>query len=459
MQSMNSTIAAIATAQGTSAIGILRLSGADAIAVADRVFRSRLGRDLAETKSSHVVRGVVVGADSEPLDECLAVVQRAPNSYTGEDTAELHCHGSPTALAEILRVLLANGARMAEPGEFTKRAFLNGRLDLTQAEAVIDVIEAETVAAARNAAAQLSGTIARRIDEAYGTLLDISAHFHATVDYPDEDIDDFKAGEYAYELGQLEASMRDLAATYERGRLLKNGVAVTLVGKPNVGKSSLLNALVGFDRAIVTSKAGTTRDTIEERAVFGGKLVRLTDTAGIRGTDDEAETEGVARALRAAQTSELVLAIFDGSEPLAQQDHDVLGALRDVPCKIGVITKSDLPHVLGDGALGLGFTAIVRISSETGDGLTALSDAIVAALPALPNGQAGELITNARQAEAVDRAADFIHSASLALARGVTPDAALVELEASLAAIGEIIGRNIREDTIERIFERFCVGK
>jgi tRNA modification GTPase len=459
MPSTNSTIAAIATAPGVAAIGIIRLSGADAIATADRVFRSKLGRGLSEIPAGRIMRGVVVGTDLEPIDECLVVCRRAPNSYTGEDTAELHCHGSPTALAEILRAVLANGARQAEPGEFTKRAFLNGRLDLTQAEAVIDVIEAETVAAAKNAAAQLGGAIARRIDDGYGELLDIAAHFHATVDYPDEDIDDFQAGEYAFKLGQLENSLRELYDTFERGKVLKNGVAAAIIGKPNVGKSSLLNALVGFDRAIVTAKPGTTRDTIEERAVFGGTLTRLIDTAGLRGTRDEAEAEGVERAIRAARDAELVIAVFDGSEKLTDEDTAVLTNAKNAENAVAVVTKADLPPVLADAALGDGFSAVVRVSSKTGEGVSALSAAIIAALPEFPRGRTGEIITNARQAEAVERAAEYVRAASLALARGVTPDAALVEIESALNAIGEITGRNIREDTLERIFERFCVGK
>ena len=459
MNSHNSTIAAIATASGVSAIGILRLSGERAIAVADTVFRSKLGRGLAEVNTGRVVRGVVVDEAFEPLDDCLALIQRAPNSYTGDDTAEIHCHGSPTVLAEILRIVLKNGARLAEPGEFTKRAFLNGRLDLTQAEAVIDIIDSETVAAAKNAAAQLGGAIARRVEAGYGELLDIASHFHATVDYPDEDIDDFKAGEYAFKLGQLETSLRELSSTFERGRVLKTGVTAAILGRPNAGKSSLLNALVGFDRAIVTDRPGTTRDTIEERAVFGGILTRLIDTAGLRGTDDEAEAEGVARAVRAAQSAALVLAVFDGSAPLAAEDSEVLENAKLAASAIAVITKSDLPTVLTDEELGDGFGTIVHVSSKTGEGLTALSKAIGAALPQLPEVRVGELLTNERQSEAVDRAAEFIHAASLALAHGVTPDAALVEIESALTAIGEINGRNVSDDTLSRIFERFCVGK
>jgi len=459
MQHQNSTIAAIATAHGVSAIGIVRLSGADAITVVDRIFRSRRGHKLADVTSGTILRGYVVGEDSEPLDECLAIAQRAPHSYTGEDTVELQGHGSPTALAEILRLVYANGARPAAAGEFTKRAFLNGQLDLTQAEAVIDVIEAETVGAVKNAAAQLGGAIARRIDSGYSELLNIAAHFHATVDYPDEDIDEFRAAEYVAVLNQLEGSLRELSATFARGQVLKSGIAVAIVGRPNAGKSSLLNALVGFDRAIVTSTPGTTRDTIEERVVLGGTLTRLVDTAGMRTTDNEAEAEGVLRARRAAQEAELVLAVFDGSQPLTAEDFEVVENIKNSASIVGVVTKTDLGTLIDTAKLDCNFSRLLHVSSETGDGLAELSAAIAEALPKFPSAQTGEIITNARQAEAVNRAAEFVRTAAEALRLGFTPDAALVELEGALESIGEIVGRNMREDTISRIFERFCVGK
>jgi tRNA modification GTPase len=437
----------------------VRISGADAVAVADRVFRSASGRALAEVRPGLLQVGHVFGTDGESLDECVCLVSRAPKSYTGEDTAELQCHGSPAALAEVLRAVLDAGARLARPGEFTKRAFLNGRLDLTQAEAVIDVIEAETAAAVKNAAAQLGGAIGRRIDRGYGELLDVAAHFHASVDYPDEEIDEFQTGEYAFQLGQLENSLRELLATFERGRVLKNGLPMAILGRPNVGKSSLFNALLGRDRAIVTSSPGTTRDTLEEKLVLGGALVRLTDTAGLRGSTDAAEEEGVARAVRAAEDAQLVLAVFDGSSPLTEEDERTLAAARSASRAIAVINKSDLPQNLDVSALGDAFSDVVRVSAKTGDGLDRLESAVALAYPELTDASGGEILTNARQAEAVARASDFVHEASLALARGVTPDAALVEIEGALGAIGEVTGRNIREDTVERIFERFCVGK
>ncbi|MDR1065679.1 MAG: tRNA uridine-5-carboxymethylaminomethyl(34) synthesis GTPase MnmE [Oscillospiraceae bacterium] len=453
------TIAAVATARGASAIGVIRISGPDAVAVADSIFRARNGRPLAEVTPGKLILGRALASDGGVIDECLAVVSRAPKSYTGENTAELQCHGSPSALAEILAAALKNGARAAQPGEFTKRAFLNGRIDLTQAEAVIDIIEAETAQAAKHAAAQLGGSIGRIADAGYGKLLDIAAHFHAAVDYPEEDIDELRTGECAAALKTLEASLRELCATYERGRLLKDGARAAIIGKPNAGKSSLLNALLGYDRAIVTASPGTTRDTVEEKAVLSGTLTRLIDTAGLRGAESEAEAEGISRSRAAAESSELVIAVFDGSSPLSDLDDETLSEAKNAARAVAAVNKSDLPRLLDVSRLG-GFLSVVTVSAKTGDGISALADAIAAALPA-PDHEtpAGELLTNARQVEAAERAAEFVGAASLALARGVTPDAALVDIEGALSALGELVGRNVREDTAERIFARFCVGK
>ena len=317
---MSDTIAAIATGEVVSAIGIVRVSGPGAVAAAEAVFRPADGRPMSEHRDRQLVYGRLVDAAGHVLDICLCTISRAPHSYTGEDTAELQCHGSPVVLRAALEALFAAGARQAGPGEFTKRAFLNGMLDLTEAEAVIDIIEAATAEAAVNAAGQLGGALSRRAEQVYSDVVDIISHFDAVLDYPDEDIEPFELANYASRLDAGAAELRELLASFERGRVMREGVRAAIVGRPNAGKSSLLNAILGYDRAIVTAQPGTTRDTIEEKALLGGVLLRLTDTAGLREAADEAEREGVRRAFAAAEGAELAIAVFDGSQPLSDAD-------------------------------------------------------------------------------------------------------------------------------------------
>ena len=456
---MTDTIAAVSTAAGVAGIGVVRISGPDALSVLDKIFVPKSGRVISDLTSRVSYIGYALDTKRERLDECLCVIFRAPNSYTGEHLVELQCHGSPVVIGELLRAAGKAGARSAKAGEFTKRAFLNGRLDLAQAEAVIDIIGSETLSAAHEAVMQLGGSVSRIIDGSYGDLLDISAHFHAVVDYPDEDIEDFKPGEYAFKLNRIEESLSGLLDTFERGYVLKNGILTAIIGRPNVGKSSLLNALVGFDRAIVTAKPGTTRDTIEEKLVIGDTLLRLVDTAGIRATDDEAETEGVMRALKAAESAQLVLAVFDGSMELTGEDKRTISAAAGAENAIAVINKDDLPHMLDISALGDKFKAAVYVSAKNSEGLSELAAAVAELTPKAPDNGADGILTNARQADGISRTVEFIRAAILAIKEGVTPDAALVEVEGALEALGEVLGKNMREDTIDRIFSRFCVGK
>ena len=456
---MTDTIAAVSTAAGVAGIGIVRISGPEALGVLDKIFVPKSGRVVSDLTSRVSYFGYALDTKHEILDECLCVIYRAPGSYTGENLVELQCHGSPTVIGELLCAANNAGARPARAGEFTKRAFLNGRLDLTQAEAVIDIIEAETLGAAKTAASQLGGSVSRIIDRSYGDLLDISAHFHAVVDYPDEDIEEFKPGEYSYKLHRLEETLTGLLDTFARGYVLKNGVLTTIIGRPNVGKSSLLNALLGFDRAIVTAKPGTTRDTIEEKLVLGNTLLRLVDTAGIRSTEDEAEAEGVLRALRAAGDAELVLAVFDGSSELTDEDRQTIATASKAKNAIAVINKDDLPHRLELSELGESFAAVVCVSAKESEGLSDLADAVAELVPNMSSNGVSGILTNARQADGVSRTVEFIRAAVAAIGDGVTPDAALIEVEGALEALGEVLGKNIREDTIDRIFSRFCVGK
>jgi tRNA modification GTPase len=453
------TIAAIATGAGVSAVGIIRLSGPRSVEIAGEVFRPYTGADMASAPDRKLVYGQFFTPEGAVCDICLCTVSRAPRSYTGEDTAEFQCHGSPAALSACLRAVFAAGARQALAGEFTKRAFLNGRMDLSQAEAVIDLIEAKSETAARNAAGQLAGAVRGKVEAVYSALVDIIAHFFAVVDYPEEDIPDYDSEQYIRSLEDAQSALGRLLATFERGSAVKDGVAAAIIGSPNVGKSSLLNALAGYERAIVSDISGTTRDTIEESVALGGILLRLTDTAGIRDTSDAIESQGVARARDAARDSRLVIAVFDGSRPLTESDREILSLVSSADRRVCVVNKSDLPQRLDISELSVASAALCSISALNGQGLDTLADAVSELFPAGAPVSDGELITNARHAEAIARAVSLIDSAREAMLSGITPDAALSELESALSALGEITGATVRDDMITRIFSRFCVGK
>ncbi|MCI9299400.1 MAG: tRNA uridine-5-carboxymethylaminomethyl(34) synthesis GTPase MnmE [Oscillibacter sp.] len=465
------TIAAIAAGGGApSAIGVVRISGPDCFAACGRVFRS--ARPFGELEARRMVLGEFLDREGRVLDRGLAVRFPGPRSYTGEDSAEFHCHGSPVVLREVLAALFAAGARQAGPGEFTKRAFLNGRLDLTQAEAVIDLIDAETAAAARNAAAQLDGGLRRALEPIQEALLDITSRFYAVVDYPDEDIQDAGPEEIAAALRQAGGALTALLSTCKRGKVLKRGVRTAIVGLPNAGKSSLLNALAGYERAIVTDIPGTTRDTVEESVLCGGVLLRLIDTAGLRETEDQVEKLGVERSRRAMEEAELILLVRDGAAedcPENRAHWEAEALLLNQVARTGkpwlcIESKSDLT---GPRAFSVGLiqkdannpAACLCVSSVTGYGLDKLENAVAALFPAGDPGEAGSLLTDRRQEEAADRARAAVRRALEALENGLTPDAALTDAEEALDAIGELTGRTAKEEIVERIFSRFCVGK
>ena len=453
---MSEVIAAVSTGNQISAIGILRLSGENCADVAGKVFVCKSGKPLSEAPNRKLVLGELHDKEGRVIDQAMAVCTRGPHSYTGEDTVEFHCHGSPAVLAAGLEALYAAGARPARQGEFTKRAFLNGQMDLSSAEAVIDLIEAETAEAAANAAGQVAGALKQKVAPIYNELTDLCSHFHAVLDYPDEDIDDFRLGEYSGQLKRSAKELYKLLGTYGQGQILRRGVKAAILGKPNVGKSSLLNALAGFERVIVTEVAGTTRDTVEETVRVGSTVLRLIDTAGIRSTGDKIEAMGVERSLEAAKDADLVIFVCDGTRPLDEEDQQVIDICLEAKNVIALINKCDLGPVVRP--IELPFMDIVEISAKTGEGLELLTNAV----DTMFEGAApcdGSILTNPRQYDAIRRAYEALLSALQALMLGYTPDAVLTDVETAMEAIGEVTGATIREDITNRIFQRFCVGK
>jgi tRNA modification GTPase len=453
---MSDVIAAVSTGNQVSAIGIIRLTGDGCAEIAGKVFTLNNRKPLSDMPDRKLTLGTLQDKEGRIIDSCCAIYSRGPHSYTGEDTVEFHCHGSPAVLAAGLEALYIAGARPAKRGEFTKRAFLNGKLDLTQAEAVIDLIEADTADAAANAAGQVGGVLQKRLAPIYDDLTNLCSHFHAVLDYPDEDIEDFGLDAYEGALRSDAKALYTLLKTYGQGRILRQGVAAAIVGKPNVGKSSLLNALAGYERVIVTDIPGTTRDTVEETVMLGATRLRLIDTAGIRETADTVEAIGVERSKKAIEEADLVIFVCDGSQPLTTEDEAIIDLCVEHQNAIALINKSDLGDQVQPSDLP--FMNIIHICAKTGEGLDLLADT-VDLLFENETPCDGSILTNARQYDAIRRAYEAMLSALQGLKLGLTPDAVLTDVETAMEAMGEVTGATVREDITARIFERFCVGK
>ena len=450
---MEDTITAISTPPGQGAVALLRMSGDRAVEIAQKVFRGG-GCPVAEFPPRQQVLGSIVDTGGDCIDRVLLTVFRSPASYTGEDVVEISCHGGILVAGSILEVLVAAGAQPAEPGEFSKRAFLNGKMDLTQAEAVMDLIAARTSLALRAANRQLEGKLGQRVGRLREELLGVLAHLEAYIDFPEEGIDPESSEGICRRLSEVAKVARDLVATAQEGRILREGLAVVITGLPNAGKSSLLNVLLGFDRAIVSETAGTTRDTIEEMLNVKGIPVRLIDTAGLRKAEEQVEREGVARAERELKGADLVLHVIDASLEKVEQagftgEESVLG--RRIP----VLNKVDLgAHRSWEKFDG------IRISCTQGIGVDLLVEAIVEAAGLAGLNFGSEMIAvNARHRECLERAFKHSEKAAELLAEGESPEFVAIDLREALDAIGSIVGRADAEELLGEIFSSFCIGK
>ncbi len=464
----NATIAAIATPAGEGGIGVVRISGSDAAAIAACVFR-RGGRrsatvDLAATESHRLLFGKVIDPSTgATIDEVLLGWMAAPNTYTKEDTVEFSCHGGPISLQETLRVVLEAGARHAEPGEFTLRAFLNGRLDLTQAEAVLNVIGARTAESLRLAVSDLGGDLTRRLVPANAALISLLAYLDASADFPDDEID---TSDIDHGLTVAEEALADVVAGSKAGMLLRDGASIALIGRPNVGKSSLLNALLRADRAIVTPVAGTTRDVIAETISLQGIPVTLLDTAGIVESKDLVEKIGVERSRKALSTAAAIALVIDGSVAPADGDFAVtrLLAQRAVDERTPVVivhNKRDLASQADQTAIAdlLDEAPVVSVSATTGEGLGNLEAVLANTLRGGVSSEARPSLISARQRAAVDRALRHIRDAQEARATGFPQDLLATSVRAALHAVGEVTGEDVDESVLDEIFSRFCIGK
>ncbi|MFT9076970.1 tRNA uridine-5-carboxymethylaminomethyl(34) synthesis GTPase MnmE [Ethanoligenens sp.] len=450
-------IAAIATPQGTGGIGVIRISGEGAFAVAQTVFRAESGKLLAEMSGYTASYGKVLDAGGV-IDEAIALVFKTPKSYTGEDVVEFSCHGGETVLRRVLAAVFQAGARMADPGEFTKRAFLHGRMDLTEAEAVMQLIGAQNEDAARAALAQHEGALFYRVQEIKGILYQISAELAAYFDYPDDDIPALTPEAVVPRLEEAQDRLTALCDRYESGKVIRDGVAVAIVGKPNVGKSTLMNLMLGEERSIVTPVAGTTRDIVEESVWFAGATLRLFDTAGLRETEDVVEQIGVARAKEKLNHAALIFALFDGSRPLDAEDEALFSMLRGKRV-LAILTKADLPQRCDGNRVRAAFSSVLSLSAAHGTGLDQLESGVRAALQLDNFDPRAAMLANARQLDCVVRAKAAIAECQKALSAGFTLDVLSVELQAASGALAELTGEQASEAVIEKVFAQFCVGK
>ena len=446
------TISAIATAAGVAGVGIIRLSGSDSIAIAEKIF------DRPLTGDRKIIFGHVKNFSGEVVDEAIALVMRAPKSYTRENVVELQCHGGSVVLREVLRLTYEAGARPAQRGEFTKRAFLNGRLDLTQAQAVLDVIQAKTSAALTVAQNQLAGKTSMAIREIRQAILNSAAHIEATIDFPEDDLDAVILAEVDKNISAQIKKLDGLLKNQAAGKILREGLETAIIGKPNVGKSSLLNFFAKTERAIVTDIPGTTRDSIEEFVNIGGIPLKIIDTAGIRNSGDAVEKIGIARARDCAQNAELILALFDSSRPLDDEDEEIFKLLPNRDALI-LLTKIDLPQVTfaADIAKKIPAAQVIELSLKSGAGTDKLLNAITERVGVIDFEMS--FVRDEREADLLRRAANHLHEAQETVRLNIGIDFVSIDLRAALECLSELTGEAVGEDVIDEIFSKFCIGK
>ena len=450
------TIAAIATPLGEGGISVIRISGEDAITVADKFFFAFSGKALLELDGYSAAYGRVVDQDNNTIDDAVALVFKAPKSYTGENVVEISVHGGTVVARQVLRRALECGAVLATGGEFTKRAFLNGKLDLTKAESVMGLISARNDAAAKISRGAREGRISRDTDDILNKLLETAASLAAFADYPDEDIPNLNEENFASLLNECHSKCQKLISTYDMGRIIREGINCAIVGKPNVGKSTLMNMLCGSDRSIVTDIAGTTRDVVETTVSLGDVTLNLADTAGIHETDDTVEKFGVDKAMQKIENAELLLAVFDSSTALDSDDKQLLENIADKKCII-ILNKTDLHAAFSKSELG--DFEVVEISAKSGSGYETLTNAINHVCKTDMLSPDDTVLINERQRDCVNRALSAVVAASDALQMGMTLDAVGVCVDDAIAALLELTGKRVTNEVCDEIFKRFCVGK
>ena len=453
------TIAAITTPLGESGIGAVRISGPGAYAVGDKIFKSKSEVPLKERRDRSIQYGTIVDENGTCIDEVLALIMQGPHSYTAEDVLEIQCHGGREALESILQLILRSGARMANPGEFTERAFVNGRIDLAQAEAVMDVIQAKSRAGLTSAVSQLEGRLSKVINKTRNELTELVTRLEVMIDYPEEDLEDIAVPDVSGALKGMQEKLQHMLEESQSGRMIRDGVMAAIAGTPNAGKSSLLNRLLQEERAIVTDVPGTTRDVLEEWITLRGIPVCLVDTAGIRETDDTVEKIGVSRARQYLDRADIILAVIDSSRPLTEEDKDILQSVAGKNV-IVVLNKTDLPPVVTSKDLSPYGFLLCPISASTGKGLDELKDMLLQEVlkGGFTDGPSA-LLTNTRHIELVRQSAEALNRAQQSLQDGMPLDCAVVDIRQAWDALGSITGDTVHDDIVEEIFSRFCLGK